>query len=69
MAKIEIEAEVMPTMGGLVTFHTKLCPYGLPGILTGGTATVGSSSCQMCAYFGGIQRDDTPTDYVICNHD
>lgn len=67
--KIKIEAEVMPTMGGLVTFHTKLCPYGLPGILTGGTATVGSSSCKMCSYHGGEQKDDVGQDCVICNHD
>ena len=69
MMKIEINVEVMPTMGGLVTYQTKPCPYGQHGYLKGEVATVGSTYCKMCPCHGGIQRDDTPTDYVICNHD
>ena len=67
--KIQIEAEVIPTMGGLVTFHTKPCPHGQKSLLGDKVATVGSSSCKMCPNYGGEQRDETPTDLVICNHD
>ena len=68
--KIQIEAEILPTMGGAVTFYTKLCPHGMSGILTGSSVcTVGSSSCKMCAYYGGEQKDETDQDCVICNRD
>ena len=67
--RIKIDTEVIPTMGGLVTFQTKPCPYGQSGILSNDSvATVGSTSCKMCPCHGGIQRDETPEDFVICNH-
>lgn len=64
---IQIESEIIRGMAGEVKYHTKPCPYGEKGI-GNVSCMVGSTQCQMCQHYGGIEKVSNHVENVVCNH-
>ena len=64
--EIKIESETIRGMAGEVIYHTKPCPHEEREKFTADNkiAMVGSTSCKLCSYHGGI---DENSNCVICN--
>lgn len=64
---IQIESEIIRGMAGEVRYYTKPCPHGEKGI-GNAIAMVGSSQCQMCQHYGGVEKVSDLVENVVCNH-
>lgn len=73
MEKISANYSAIITMAGPVKFYNNPCPHGRQAFY-GGITKVGSTECQLCPHFGGINQhlvegSDIVYEEVECKHE